>query len=71
MQKEDFKAALRAELMKVPLHTRRNWSNTDLFTWWIEVQGEHPSLTWEECIGGVWQWIPGMCRDLIGVGATA
>ena len=67
MKKEDFKAAVRGKLKNVPLETRKLWNNTDLFVWWSQARAEDSYLTWEKCPGSdVWQWVPGMCSDLIG-----
>lgn len=66
MKKEDFKEAVRGKLKKVPLETRKLWSDTDLFVWWSQAKAQDSYLTWEKCPGDVWQWVPGMCRDLIG-----
>ena len=70
VKKEDFKAALRALLRRVPLDARKRWSDVDLFVWWLEVRREDPNLVWEgRKSEDAWQWIPEMCRDLIGAEA--
>lgn len=70
MEKEDFKEAVRGKLKKVPLETRKLWNDNDLFVWWSRARAEDSYLTWEKCSGDVWQWVPGMCSDLIGKDAT-
>jgi hypothetical protein len=66
MNKEDFKQRLREKLRKTPLETRKQWTDTDLFIWWTKAKAEDSYLTWERCSGDLWQYVPGMCRDLIG-----
>jgi len=70
MKKEDFKRRLRGHLLKVPLETRKQWNDTRLFYWFLKVKSEDPYLTWNRCPGDVWQWVPGMCKDLIGPAAV-
>lgn len=71
MNKEDFKEAVRGKLRNVPLETRRLWSSTDLLEWWKQAKANDSYLSWEKCPGGdVWQWVRGMCSDLIGKDAT-
>jgi len=71
MKKEDFKQALREKLKKVPIETRKEWTSTNLFTWWVQAKDEDSYLTWERCPGDVWQSVPGMCKDLYGKGAIS
>ena len=67
MKKEDFKLAVQGKLRMVPLETRKQWNDTNLLVWWGKTKAEDSYLTWERCPGNdVWQWVPGMCRDLIG-----
>jgi hypothetical protein len=66
MKKEEFRLALRDKLGKVPLETRKKWNDTDLYIWWLTAKAEDSYLTWERSRGDVWQYVPGMCRDLIG-----
>jgi hypothetical protein len=65
MVKEDFKQALRSKLGQIPVETRRGWSDNDLFIWWLKAKAADPYLVWERCPGDAWQWVPGMCSDLI------
>lgn len=69
MLKTEFEAALRSKLRSVPLATRKMWSDNDLFIWWLEAKKDDSYLTWDRCPGDLWQWVPGMCRDLIGKNA--
>lgn len=69
MKKEDFKRAVREKLKHVPLETRKQWNDTDLFVWWCKAKTEDSYLTWELCPGDVWQWVKGICGDLIGQNA--
>lgn len=66
MKKEDFKQSLRNKLKLIPIETRREWSGHDLFLWWLHARAEDPYLTWENCPGDVWQFVHGMCSDLVG-----
>jgi hypothetical protein len=66
MKKEDFRNALRDKLTKVPLEVRKTWNDTDLFAWWLKARAEDSYLTWERAHGDIWQYVPGMCRDLTG-----
>lgn len=69
MNKEDYCNSLRNKLERIPLDERRKWSETDLFYWWLKVIEEDSYLRWERARGDVWQYVPGMCRDLIGPNA--
>jgi hypothetical protein len=66
MKEQDFENALRAELQNVPLETRKKWKDPDLHFWWLRVQAKDSYLTFESVYGSAWQYIPSMCRDLIG-----
>ncbi len=66
MNKEDFKRAVQERLLKVPPETRKQWNDTDLLVWWANARVEDSYLTWERCPGDVWQWVKGMCGNLIG-----
>ena len=66
MNKEGFEQALREKLQKIPKETRNRWSDSDLLVWWNKARVEDSYLTWKHCPGDIWQWIPGMCRNLIG-----
>ncbi|BDT60479.1 hypothetical protein MasN3_39730 [Massilia varians] len=69
MLKTEFQAALRVKLRAIPLATRKTWNDTALYIWWLEAKKDDPYLTWDRCPGDSWQWVPGMCRDLIGESA--
>jgi hypothetical protein len=69
MNKEDFKRAVQEKLRRVPLETRKQWNDTDLFVWWGNAKAEDSYLTWERCPGDVWQWVKGICDNLIGKNA--
>jgi hypothetical protein len=69
MLKQDFEKAVRDTLRKVPVEERRTWDDTKLFTWFMKAKAEDPFLTWERCPGDPWQWVPGICKHLIGPGA--
>jgi hypothetical protein len=66
MKKKEFEQSLRDKLRKVPLETRMTWKDTDLFVWWLKAKAEDSYLTWERSPCDVWQFVPGMCNDLIG-----
>jgi hypothetical protein len=70
MKKQDFENALRRELQKVPLETRKKWDNTDLRFWWLRIHAAGAYLAYEGARGSVWHCVPGICRDLIGPTAT-
>ena len=69
MKKEDFRNRLRDKLGKVSPEMRKTWNDTDLYVWWVTARAEDSYLTWERAHGDVWQYVPGMCRDLIGPNA--
>jgi hypothetical protein len=64
MLKDEFIRELRAELRMVPVEARRQWTNADLFDWWLRVSSENPNLRW----GGPldWQQVHRLCIDMIG-----
>lgn len=66
MKKNEFRTEVRKRLNQIPLEERKAWDNTDLYIWWNKAKKDDPYLTWDKCPGQVWQWIPGMCNDLIG-----
>ena len=66
MKKEDFKQRLQEKLCKTPLETRKKWTSSDLFIWWLQAKADDSYLTWERCPGDLWQYVPGMCKSLIG-----
>ena len=66
MKKVDFEQAVREKLKKIPLESRKQWNNTDLLIWWTEARAEDSYLTWEGCRGDAWQWVPEICRGMIG-----
>jgi hypothetical protein len=70
MNKDDFKRALREKLQKVPVETRKQWDDTNLFGWWAKMKAEDSYLTWDHCTGDVWQWVKIMCHDLIDQNAN-
>ena len=66
MEKQDFENAVRAVLRKIPLETRKAWTDADLFLWWSKTQAEDSYLTYEDARGSLWQYVPDMCNDMIG-----
>ena len=66
MKKREFEQAVRNKLQAVPLETRMTWKDKDLFLWWLKAKAEDPYLTWKRSPCDVWQFVPGMCSDLIG-----
>jgi hypothetical protein len=66
MNRSDFQAALRSELRRISLATRRTWSESDLFVWWMQTREADPSLVWDAGRVEPWQYVRRMCRNLIG-----
>lgn len=66
MNKSEFEKAVRQELRRVSVDTRRTWDETDLFGWWMRTTSSHPQITWDRCRGDPWQTVKGICNDLIG-----
>ncbi|WP_243318070.1 hypothetical protein [Geothrix paludis] len=69
MNKSEFEQAVRTELMRVPIAERRTWDNNKLFFWFMKAKTDNPRLTWDRCPGDPWQWVPGICKHLIGPNA--
>ena len=70
MKKDDFTSAVRVELQLVPLETRKTWRDADLLIWWNKARAENSYLILDGCREDLWQRIPGICRDLIGINAS-
>jgi hypothetical protein len=70
MTKDKFRRALRRMLERAPLDARKKWTANDLYLWWLEERREDPYLIWKPTRGDVWQYVPGMCQDLIGANAV-
>ena len=71
MNRAEFQAALRDELRQIPLATRRGWSETDQFAWWMQTIEAKPTLAWIGGRGDPWRYVKGMCRNLIGERSSA
>lgn len=69
MLKHEFQEAVRERLRKVPLDTRKTWSENQLFIWWLEAKSQDSYLVWDRCPSDLWQSVKGMCHDLIGPNA--
>jgi hypothetical protein len=66
MNRAEFQAAVRNQLRQVPLATRRAWTETDLFAWWMQTTEANPALVWIGGKGDPWRYVKGMCKHLIG-----
>ncbi|MDK9707430.1 MAG: hypothetical protein OEL83_10305 [Desulforhopalus sp.] len=66
MKKAEFEQAVRDELRRVPAEERRTWDDNKLFFWFMKAKSDNPDLTWDRCPGDPWQWVPGICKYLIG-----
>ena len=66
MNRAEFQAAVRNELRQVPLSTRRAWTDTELFAWWMQTIEAKPTLVWNGGRGDPWRYVKGMCKNLIG-----
>lgn len=69
MKKEHYRQAIRDSLRAVPLENRRQWTETDLFGWWVKASRDS-TLVWERSPGDPWQHVPGFCVGLIGKDAS-
>jgi hypothetical protein len=66
MNRAEFQAAVRNQLREVPLATRRAWTETELFAWWMQTTEANPGLVWIGGRGDPWRYVKGMCKHLIG-----
>jgi hypothetical protein len=66
VQKEEFRATVRATLQRVPIEIRRSWDQNSLFGWWLEVSSKDPSITSGRAAAELWLQVKEHCIDLIG-----
>ena len=66
MNKKEFEQALRQKLRGVPLETRKKWKEIDLLGWFSTAADKDSYLRWKGGHGDPWQYVKGMCSDLIG-----
>ena len=57
--------SLRERLKLVPLESRRNWNQAELFRWWLVARDEDPLITSGD-VDVAWLRVKRLCADLMG-----
>lgn len=66
MKKEEFEHAVSEKLKRIPLETRKQWSELNLLGWWEQAKAEDSYLTCENSKAKVWPLVKISCQELIG-----
>lgn len=69
MVSEQFRDAVRQRLKLVPLESRRNWNQAELFRWWLVARNEDPQCTSGD-VDVAWYRVKRICADLLGPQAS-
>lgn len=57
--------SLRERLKLVPLQSRRNWNQAELFRWWLIARDADPQITSGD-VDVAWLRVKRLCADLLG-----